>query len=80
MKISYEKCLQGSLHAGESRSLLCTEDDCKIKLICLICQEEGHKGHKVALARRYMSEALPSIKRFSESMNLEDLQRLLTEN
>lgn len=70
VKVAYQICEQGNLHAGERRSLLCTEDDCKQRLICLICQHEQHKGHRTTFARKYLWEALPTIKEFAGRMNM----------
>ena len=40
----------------EDLALVCLEGKCKNRLICGLCEEQGHQGHKVTGLRTFFSE------------------------
>ncbi len=44
----YPECIKGGNHVGEVLNLVCLEPKCVEKsIICGICYDEEHKGHKI---------------------------------
>lgn len=45
--IKYITCPHGGLHDGEALSRICVDKSCINKgLLCVICEEDNHKGHE----------------------------------
>ena len=54
----YPKCSKGGFHDGEYLNMVCFDNKCQDNVVlCAICLEEEHKGHKVKPLKIVMEQA-----------------------
>jgi hypothetical protein len=78
LRVRYLRCTKGDLHEGEVLNFICIDPACRAKgLICPVCQNTTHEGHKTLHLKLFLSEISRTLYNQDDSSELSGLSEYL---